>query len=66
MEHNEASFFKQLLIFSAILVSSVTLAYLAQRYHSQLQTFAQKAAAAGAENGKAFGALMTEDLDPDY
>ncbi len=64
--NGDTTLVKQLLIFSAILIASISLSFLATYFKSDLKALAQKAAAGAVDNGKAFGTLMTEDLDPDY
>ncbi len=64
MEQNETIFFKQVLIFSAIIFAAIGLSYAATYYKEDLKRLGLQAATAANESGKAFGALMTEDLDP--
>ncbi len=66
MQGGDITFSKQLLIFSAILIVSLSLLFWVRYFKDDIASLAQKAAAGAAENGKAFGELMTEDLDPDF
>ena len=65
MKSDDQMFFRQLMIFTLIIVVAVSLSFLANLYKQDLIKVGQKAAAAANENGKAFKTLMTEDLDPD-
>ena len=65
MEQSETIFFKQVLIFSAIIFAAIGLSYAVNFYKDDIKAIGLKAAAAANESGKAFGEIMTEDLDPD-
>ncbi len=58
--------YKQILIFTTIILGAISLALLISLNEDKIKSFTQKAAATAAEGGKAFGTLLTEDLDPDF
>jgi len=65
MNQSDSILLKQLAIFMAILAVSLGLTYLAHLYSDEIKAFAQNAAVAANESGKAFSEIMTEDLDPE-
>ncbi len=66
MKDNETILYKQLFIFSSIIFLTLALSYVINIYKDDLKLLTQSAAAAAQDSGRAFGSLMTEELDPDF